>query len=65
MEVPSFDQMTDAELIDYHLEHGEGSGGLEEYVKRLDQNPNSVRVAPGSDPSWIVHAIHALEGRPA
>jgi len=61
MEVPEFDQMTDAELVDYHLEYGEGSGGLEEYVRRLNQNPNAIRIPPGSDPSWIDCALQELE----
>lgn len=64
IEAPSFDQMTNAEMIDYHLEHGEGSGGLEGYVRRLNQNPDTVRVAPGSNPSWN-QAIQLLEAAEA
>jgi hypothetical protein len=47
-----FKTMSDDELINYALSHGEGCGALEEYVKRSKNNPHVITIDPVTHPNW-------------
>jgi hypothetical protein len=44
MEPSKLEQMSNSQLIDYHLEQGEGSFALSEYVQRLTKDSNTIWV---------------------
>jgi hypothetical protein len=46
MEPSKLEQMSNTQLIDYHLEQGEGSFALSKYVQRLTKDSNTVWVEP-------------------
>lgn len=48
MEPSKLEQMSNSQLIAYHLEQGEGSLALSEYVQRLTKDPNTVWVEPSA-----------------
>lgn len=60
MATHNFKSMSYDELLDYALEHGEGCGALEEYVKRQAEDPNTITLNPKNDPNWADKLIEAI-----
>ncbi|MGK7877387.1 MAG: hypothetical protein AB4426_30040 [Xenococcaceae cyanobacterium] len=61
MAAPDFKSMSYDELIDYALEHGEGCGALEEYVKRQDNDPNTITLDPKTDLNWADKLVEVIQ----
>jgi hypothetical protein len=57
---PNFKSMSYDELLDYALEHGEGCGALEEYVKRQANDPNTLILDPKTDSNWADRLIETI-----
>ncbi|GFE68825.1 hypothetical protein [Chroococcus sp. FPU101] len=47
-----FKAMSYDELIDHALSQGEGSQALEEYVRRIKNDPQVITIDPKSNPNW-------------
>lgn len=63
MEQPNFEQMTDSQLIDYHLEHGIDSEALSIYVQRLNNDPKTVWVKPEHSLQELDKLIQSLQSK--
>jgi hypothetical protein len=58
--IPEFQSMSSDELIDYALEFGEGCGALEEYVKRLEKDPQTITLDPKTNPNWMEQFVEGI-----
>ena len=63
MEQPDFEQMTDSQLIDYHLEHSANSEALSIYVQRLNRNPKTVWVKPEHSLQELDRLMQSLQSK--
>ena len=63
MEQPDFEQMTDSQLIDYHLEHGTDSEALSIYVQRVNKDPKTVWVKPEHSLQELDKIMQSLESK--
>ncbi|MGD1920619.1 MAG: hypothetical protein ACFCAD_18100 [Pleurocapsa sp.] len=61
MEQPDFESMTNGELIDYHLEQGQKSEALFEYVRRLNKASQTIWVEPENSMEELDNLMLSLQ----